>query len=185
MAGGYTVSLPKEDRSFMTKEDMLERIVELLGARVSEEIVLGEISTGASNDLERVTAIVRRMITEFGMSAKLGPMQFGHRQGQVFLGRDIASEQNYSEAIAYEIDQEMRHIVDQCYEKTRALLTEHRSKLELLAQTLLEKETLDGEQIRQLMEYGRLIESKSDGDDGPKITIGGRGFGDDPAPSLS
>ena len=185
MAGGYTVSLPKEDRSFMTKEDILDQVVELLGGRVAEEIVLGEISTGASNDLERVTAIVRRMITEFGMSAKLGPMQFGHRQGQVFLGRDIASEQNYSEAIAYEIDQEMRHIVDQCYEKTRALLTEHRSKLELLAQTLLEKETLDGEQIRQLMEYGRLVDGESDGDDGPKITIGGRGFGDDPAPSLS
>jgi len=185
MAGGYTVSLPKEDRSFMTKEDILDQVVELLGGRVAEEIVLGEISTGASNDLERVTAIVRRMITEFGMSAKLGPMQFGHRQGQVFLGRDIASEQNYSETIAYEIDQEMRHIVDQCYEKTRALLTEHRSKLELLAQTLLEKETLDGEQIRQLMEYGRLVDGESDGDDGPKITIGGRGFGDDPAPSLS
>ena len=185
MAGGYTVSLPKEDRNFMTKEDILDQVVELLGGRVAEEIVLGEISTGASNDLERVTAIVRRMITEFGMSAKLGPMQFGHRQGQVFLGRDIASEQNYSEAIAYEIDQEMRHIVDQCYEKTRALLTEHRSKLELLAQTLLEKETLDGEQIRQLMEYGRLVDGESDGDDGPKITIGGRGFGDDPAPSLS
>ncbi len=181
MAGGYTVSLPKEDRSFMTKEDILDQVVELLGGRVAEEIVLGEISTGASNDLERVTAIVRRMITEFGMSAKLGPMQFGHRQGQVFLGRDIASEQNYSEAIAFEIDQEMRLIVDQCYEKTRALLTEHRSKLDLLAQTLLENETLDGEQIRQLMEYGRLVES----DDGPKITIGGRGFGDDPAPSLS
>ncbi len=181
MAGGYTVSLPKEDRSFMTKEDILDQVVELLGGRVAEEIVLGEISTGASNDLERVTAIVRRMITEFGMSSKLGPMQFGHRQGQVFLGRDIASEQNYSEAIAFEIDQEMRRIVDQCYEKTRALLTEHRSKLDLLAQTLLENETLDGEQIRQLMEYGRLVES----DDGPKITIGGRGFGDDPAPSLS
>ena len=181
MAGGYTVSLPKEDRSFMTKEDILDQVVELLGGRVAEEIVLGEISTGASNDLERVTAIVRRMITEFGMSAKLGPMQFGHRQGQVFLGRDIASEQNYSEAIAFEIDQEMRLIVDQCYEKTRALLTEHRSKLDLLAQTLLENETLDGEQIRQLMEYVRLVES----DDGPKITIGGRGFGDDPAPSLS
>ncbi len=181
MAGGYTVSLPKEDRSFMTKEDILEQVIQLLGGRVAEEIVLGEISTGASNDLERVTAIVRRMITEFGMSAKLGPMQFGHRQGQVFLGRDIASEQNYSEAIAFEIDQEMRLVVDQCYEKTRALLTEHRSKLDLLAQTLLENETLDGEQIRQLMEYGRLVE----GDDGPKITIGGRGFGDDPTPSMS
>lgn len=183
MAGGYTVSLPKEDRSFMTREDILDRVVELLGGRVAEEIVLEEISTGASNDLERVTEMVRRMITEFGMSERLGPMQFGHRQGQVFLGRDIASEPNYSDAIAYEIDKEMRSIVDECYERTRRLLTEHRDKLDLLAQTLLEYETLDGEQIRQLMEYGRLVEG---GDEGPKVTINGRGtFGDSPTPTLS
>ncbi|MCY0876202.1 MAG: ATP-dependent zinc metalloprotease FtsH [Firmicutes bacterium] len=183
MAGGYTVSLPKEDRSFMTREDILDRVVELLGGRVAEEIVLKEISTGASNDLERVTEMVRRMITEFGMSERLGPMQFGHRQGQVFLGRDIASEPNYSDAIAYEIDKEMRSVVDECYERTRQLLTEHREKLDLLAQTLLEYETLDGEQIRQLMEYGRLVEG---GDDGPKLTINGRGnFGDAPTPTLS
>ena len=181
MAGGYTVSLPKEDRSFMTKEDILDRVVELLGGRVSEEIVLGEISTGASNDLERVTEIVHRMITEFGMSERLGPMQFGHRQGQVFLGRDIGHEQNYSDAIAFEIDKEMRSIVDNCYERCRALLREHRVKLDLLAATLLEKETLDGEQIRQLMEYGRLLESE----EGPKVTITGRSsFGDEATPSL-
>jgi cell division protease FtsH len=185
MAGGYTVSLPKEDRRFMTKEDILDQVVELLGGRVSEEIVLGEISTGASNDLERVTQIVRRMITEFGMSDKLGPMQFGHRQGQVFLGRDFTSEQNYSDAIAHEIDKEMRNIVDECYERTRTMLTEHRDKLDLLATVLLEKETLDGEQIRQLMEYGRLVEGDNE-EEGPKITIGGRNpFGDETAPSLS
>ncbi len=186
MAGGYTVSLPKEDRSFMTKEDMLERIVELLGGRVSEEIVLGEISTGASNDLERVTEIVRRMVTEFGMSEKLGPLQFGHRQGgQVFLGRDITSDQNYSDAVAHEIDQEMRAVVDQCYRRTHELLSEKRARLDLLADTLLERETLDGEQIRQLMEYGRFVES-DEGQGGPKISIGGRGtFGDGPAPTLS
>ncbi len=185
MAGGYTVSLPKEDRRFMTKEDILDQVVELLGGRVSEEIVLGEISTGASNDLERVTQIVRRMITEFGMSDKLGPMQFGHRQGQVFLGRDFTSEQNYSDAIAHEIDKEMRNIVDECYERTRTLLNDHRDKLDLLATVLLEKETLDGEQIRQLMEYGRLVEGDNE-EEGPKITISGRNpFGDDPTPSLS
>ena len=188
MAGGYTVSLPKEDRSFMTKEDMLERIIELLGGRVAEEIVLGEISTGASNDLERVTEIVRRMITEFGMSDKLGPLQFGHRQGgQVFLGRDITSEPNYSDTVAYEIDQEMRTLVDQCYRRTHELLSEKRARLDLLAETLLERETLDGEQIRQLMEYGRLVESdESQSQGGPKISIGGRGtFGDDPTPTLT
>ena len=119
------------------------------------------------------------------MSDRLGPMQFGHRQGQVFLGRDIASEPNYSDAIAYEIDKEMRTIVDECYERTRKLLTERRDKLDLLANTLLEKETLDGEQVRQLMEYGRFVEN-ADNDDGPKLTINGRGtFGDDPTPSLS
>ncbi|KUO96417.1 ATP-dependent zinc metalloprotease FtsH [Ferroacidibacillus organovorans] len=182
MAGGYTVSLPKEDRSYMTREDIMERVIELLGGRVAEEIVLGEISTGASNDLERITDIVRRMIMEFGMSERLGPMQFGHRQGQVFLGRDIGSEQNYSDAIAYEIDQEMRSVIDECYERTRALLTEHREKLDLIATTLLEIETLDGEQIRQLMEYGRLVEQ----DDGPKVTINGRSaFGDGPTPTLT
>jgi len=184
MAGGYTVSLPKEDRSFMTREDILDRVVELLGGRVAEEIVLGEISTGASNDLERVTETVRRMIMEFGMSERLGPMQFGHRQGQVFLGRDINSEPNYSDAIAYEIDKEMRAIVDECYKRTQSILTEHRSKLDLLAETLLEIETLDGEQIRQLMEYGRLVDN---GDEGIKVTINGRGtLGDSsPTPTLS
>lgn len=182
MAGGYTVSLPKEDRYFMTKEDILDRIVELLGGRVAEEIVLGEISTGASNDLERITDIVRRMVMEFGMSSKLGPMQFGHRQGQVFLGRDLGSEQNYSDTIAYEIDKEMREIVESCYDRTRKLLTEHRDKLDLLAQTLLEYETLDGEQINQLMEHGRL----SDEDKSPKIKINGMGtFGEGPMPSLT
>jgi cell division protease FtsH len=184
MAGGYTVSLPKEDRSFMTREDILDRVVELLGGRVAEELFLGEISTGASNDLERVTEIVRRMVTEFGMSSRLGPMQFGHRQGQIFLGRDITSEQNYSDAIAYEIDQEMRTIIEECYQRTRELLNEKRGKLELLAQTLLERETLDGEQIRQLMEYGRLVES-DDPQSGPKISITGRGYGDGPAPTLT
>jgi cell division protease FtsH len=186
MAGGYTVSLPKEDRTFMTREDILDRVVELLGGRVAEEIFLGEISTGASNDLERVTEILRRMITEFGMSEKLGPMQFGHRQGgQVFLGRDITSEQNYSEAIAYEIDQEMRTMVDECYQRTRQILTDHRDQLELMAKTLLEVETLDGEQIRQLMEYGRLLES-DDAPTGPRVSINGRNaFGDDPSPTLT
>jgi len=186
MAGGYTVSLPKEDRTFMTREDILDRVVELLGGRVAEEIFLGEISTGASNDLERVTEILRRMITEFGMSEKLGPMQFGHRQGgQVFLGRDITSEQNYSEAIAYEIDQEMRAMVDECYQRTRQILTDHRDQLELMAKTLLEVETLDGEQIRQLMEYGRLLES-DDTPSGPRVSINGRNaFGDDPSPTLT
>ncbi|MBX6394192.1 MAG: ATP-dependent zinc metalloprotease FtsH [Alicyclobacillaceae bacterium] len=162
VAGGYTVMLPKEDRFFMTRSEILDRVSGLLGGRVAEQLVLGEISTGAHNDLERATEIVRRMVTEFGMSEKLGPMQFGHRQGQVFLGRDIAHEQNYSDAIAYEIDKEMRRIIDECYRRTEQVLIEHRDKLELLAQTLMERETIDGEQIKQLMEYGRILDGNND-----------------------
>jgi len=152
MAGGYTVTLPKEDRYFMTRKEMLDRICGLLGGRVAEEIILGEISTGASNDLERVTAIARQMITEYGMSERMGPMQFGSRQQQVFLGKDLSSEQNYSDRIASEIDDEMKRIVESCHDRTRSLLVEHRDKLENLANLLLEKETIDEEQIRTVME---------------------------------
>ncbi|MCO7127746.1 ATP-dependent zinc metalloprotease FtsH [Sporolactobacillus shoreicorticis] len=158
-AGGYTVSLPKEDRYFMTKPELLEKICGLLGGRVAEEIIFGEISTGASNDLQRVTGLARRMVTEFGMSDKLGPMQFGNNDsGQVFLGRDIQNEQNYSDAIAFEIDQEVQRIVKTEYERCKKLLLEHRDKLELIAQTLLKVETLEEEQIKSLYETGKYIE---------------------------
>lgn len=158
-AGGYVVMLPKEDRFFMTKEELFGKITGLLGGRVAEEIVLGDVSTGAHNDFERATGIARRMITEFGMSEKLGPMQFGRSQGQVFLGRDIGHEQNYSDQIAYTIDQEIQKIIFDCYEKCKDMLIKHRDELELVARTLLEVETLDAEQIKQLIENGKL-ESK-------------------------
>ncbi|MGB8955453.1 MAG: ATP-dependent zinc metalloprotease FtsH [Tumebacillaceae bacterium] len=157
MAGGYTVMLPKEDRFFMTRSEMLDKIAGLLGGRVAEEIVLNEISTGAHNDLERVTDIARRMVTEYGMSDKLGNLQYGHRQGgQVFLGRDINHEQNYSDAVALEIDQEMRRIVDESYIKTKDLLIKHRDQLDLLANVLLERETIDKAVIDALMETGKF-----------------------------
>jgi cell division protease FtsH len=155
-AGGYAVMLPKEDRYFMTKPELLDKITGLLGGRVAEEIVFGEVSTGAHNDFQRATGIARRMVTEFGMSDKLGPMQFGQAQGQVFLGRDFNNEQNYSDAIAYEIDLEIQRIIKECYERARNLLTEHRDKLDLIANTLLEVETLDAEQIKHLVDHGRL-----------------------------
>jgi len=164
MAGGYTVMLPKEDRFFMTKSELMDKITGLLGGRVAEELVLGEISTGAHNDFERATNIARRMVTEFGMSEKLGPMQFGRPHGQVFLGRDLGTEQNYSDAIAYEIDREIQRIIRECYERARALLEQHRDELELIAQTLLEKETLDADEIRQLIETGRLDTPAGGGD---------------------
>lgn len=175
-AGGYAVMLPKEDRFFMTKPELLDKIVGLLGGRVSEEIVFGEVSTGAHNDFQRATGIARRMVTEFGMSDKLGPLQFGQSQGgQVFLGRDFHNEQNYSDAIAYEIDLEIQRIIKECYEKARKVLTENRDKLNVIANTLLEVETLDAEQIRHLADHGKLPDRNAaltkDGEQGKDVKV--------------
>lgn len=171
-AGGYAVMLPKEDRYFMTKPELLDKITGLLGGRVAEEIVFGEVSTGAHNDFQRATGIARRMVTEFGMSDKLGPLQFGQAQGQVFLGRDFNNEQNYSDKIAYEIDVEIQTIIKECYARAKNLLTEHREKLDLIANTLLEIETLDAEQIKHLVDHGRLPDrSVSIAKDDMKVTI--------------
>ncbi|PIC56394.1 cell division protein FtsH [Sporosarcina sp. P12(2017)] len=169
-AGGYAVMLPKEDRYFMTKPELLDKIAGLLGGRVSEEIVLGEVSTGAHNDFQRATGIARSMVTEYGMSDKIGPMQFGQTQGgQVFLGRDFNSEQNYSEAIAYEIDSEMQTIIKEQYERTRQILTENRDLLNLIATTLLEVETLDAEQINHLKDHGTLPDRPYENNDGSNV----------------
>lgn len=159
-AGGYAVPLPKEDRTLMTEPELLEKIVGLLGGRVAEEVTFdGEVSTGASNDFQRATGIARKMVTEFGMSKKLGPMQFGDNSGgQVFLGRDIQNDQNYSDQIAYEIDMEVQRIIKECYDRCKQILTEKQDKLELIANTLLEIETLNAEQIRSLMDTGKLPE---------------------------
>lgn len=160
-AGGYAVMLPKEDRYFMTKPELLDKVSGLLGGRVAEDIVFGEVSTGAHNDFQRATSIVRSMVTEYGMSDKLGPMQFGQSQGgNVFLGRDFNSEQNYSDAIAYEIDQEMQRMIKEQYARTKDILTEKRDLLNLIAETLLEVETLDAAQIIHLKEHGTLPERK-------------------------
>ncbi len=159
-AGGYAVMLPKEDRYFMTKPELLDKITGLLGGRVAEEIVFGDVSTGAHNDFQRATGIARRMVTEFGMSEKLGPLQFGQSQGgQVFLGRDINSEQNYSDAIAYDIDLEIQRFIKESYARAKEILTKHRDKLDLIANTLLDVETLDAHQIKHLHEHGKLPET--------------------------
>lgn len=156
-AGGYAVMLPKEDRYFMTKPELLDKISGLLGGRVAEDIMFGEVSTGAHNDFQRATAIARSMVTEYGMSDKIGPIQFGTAQGgNVFLGRDFNSEQNYSDAIAFEIDQEMQRIIKEQYIRTKEILTEKKDLLELIATTLLEVETLDAGQILHLKEHGTL-----------------------------
>ena len=173
-AGGYAVMLPKEDRYFMTKPELLDKITGLLGGRVAEEITFGEASTGAHNDFQRATGIARKMVTEYGMSEKLGPLQFGQASGgQVFLGRDIQNEQNYSDAIAHQIDLEIQRFIKECYERAKQILTENRDKLELVAQTLLEVETLDADQIRHLYDKGKLPELpvKADGGEDVKVNI--------------
>lgn len=158
-AGGYAVMLPREDRYFMTKPELLDKIAGLLGGRVAEDLTFGEVSTGAHNDFQRATAIARSMVTEYGMSDKIGPIQFGQAQGgNVFLGRDFNSEQNYSDAIAFEIDQEIQRIIKEQYIRTKEILTEKKDLLELIAQTLLEVETLDAAQIQHLKEHGTLPE---------------------------
>ena len=154
-AGGYVVMLPKEDRYFMTKPELEDKITGLLGGRVAEDIVFGEVSTGASNDFQRATGLARKMVMEFGMSEKLGPLQFGSGQsGNVFLGRDFQNEQNYSDAIAHEIDTEIQAIINRCYQKAKDILIEKRDQLDLIATTLLEVETLDQKQIHHLLETG-------------------------------
>ncbi|MDQ0340657.1 cell division protease FtsH [Caldalkalibacillus uzonensis] len=154
-AGGYMVPIPKEERFIYTEPELKDRIAGLLGGRVAEEIVFGEVSVGATDDFRKATGLARRMVTEFGMS-KLGPLQFGESQGQVFLGRDIGHERNYSEQIAYEIDQEVRRIINEQYERCKELLIKYRDKLEQVAQTLLEVETLTADQIKEVIETGKL-----------------------------
>lgn len=171
-AGGYTVMLPKEDRYFMTKPELIDKIIGLLGGRVAEEIMLGEVSTGAHNDFERATNIARSMVTEFGMSDKLGPMQFGHPQAQVFLGRDFNRDPNYSDKIAYDIDMEIKRIIDESYIQCKKVLEEHRDELELIAQTLTVKETLDADEIKQLIENGKLDDEEVN--DKVKVQIQGK-----------
>ncbi|MCS7463187.1 ATP-dependent zinc metalloprotease FtsH [Paenibacillus doosanensis] len=162
-AGGYVMMLPKEgeDRMMNTKNELLDKVTGLLGGRVSEELFIGEIGTGAYSDFQRATGIVRKMIMEYGMSDKLGPMQFGNVQGQVFLGRDFGHEQNYSDAIAYEIDQEMQTIIRGCYAKAKETLEKYSDQVRLIAETLLEKETLEKDEIKQLIETGKLDQSGS------------------------
>ncbi|MBH5320689.1 ATP-dependent zinc metalloprotease FtsH [Paenibacillus sp. GSMTC-2017] len=169
-AGGYVIMLPKEDRMLVTKQELLDKVTGLLAGRVAEEIFIGEIGTGAYSDFKSATGIVRSMIMEYGMSDRLGPMQFGSSQGQVFLGRDIGHEQNYSDAIAYEIDQEMQTIINACYDRARKLLNEKSKEMHLIANTLLTQETLEMEQIKSLIENGTLT-SGDGGSEGSSASL--------------
>jgi len=152
MAGGYTLYRPTEDKSYTSKNEMLDSLVGLLGGRVAEALVLGDISTGASNDIERATEIARSMVTKYGMSEKLGPIAFGSDGHQVFLGKDYNNVRNYSESVAAQIDDEIEAIIRNAYARTENILTEHMDKLHLIAQYLFENEKMSGEEFAKAME---------------------------------
>ena len=155
-AGGYTMMLPEEDRSYETKSYYLAQIRVALGGRAAEEIVFNEISSGASGDLQSVTRIVRQMITRLGMSPKLGPMVFGEQQDQVFLGKSLGHERNYGEGVAELIDSEMHDMVTQAYDDVIKMLTDHRDALNNMAAALMEVETINHKQVENLITYGSL-----------------------------
>ena len=149
-AGGFTATIPKEDKNYMTKKQMENSLIMLLGGRVAEALVLGDISTGAQNDIERATKLARAMVTHYGMSDKLGPMTYGSDEEEVFMGRDFGNARNYSEDVASAIDEEMRSFIDVAYNKAEKLLQDNMDKLHRVAQTLLEKETIDGKEFEEL-----------------------------------
>jgi cell division protease FtsH len=150
MAGGFTAYLPEKDRYYMTKKQMENELVSLLGGRVAEALVLEDISTGAQNDIERATKIARKMVTHYGMSNKLGPMTYGTDDEEVFIGRDFGRARNYSEEVAADIDGEMRGLIDRAYNKAEKLLKENINILHRVAEALLEKETLDGQEFEKI-----------------------------------
>lgn len=143
---------PTEDKSFISKTEMLENIISLLGGRASEELVLGDISTGASNDIQRATQIAKAMVTKYGMSEKIGTISLGSDQGEVFLGRDWGQEKSYSEETAGIVDEEIKRIIDKAYENAKEILNEHRDKLDKVAEILVEKEKITGEEFDNIFE---------------------------------
>ncbi len=149
---GYTLALPVEDKFLSARGEMLDDIAMMLGGRVAEAIAMGDITTGASNDIERATKLARQMVTQFGMSEKLGPMTLGEGQHEVFLGRDFSATPNYSQEIAFEIDKEVRRLIDEAYDTAHRILTERREQLDLMADVLVERETVDKEELEALLE---------------------------------
>ena len=172
-AGGYTLMLPKEDRNYATRSELIDRLKVAMGGRVAEEVVLKEISTGASQDIQQASRIVRSMIMQYGMSDVLGPVSYGESaEHQVFLGRDFNQQRNYSEEVASEIDKEVRRYLEEAYEACRTIITENRDKLDLIAKELIERETLTAAELEELMTTGRITEKSERADDthddGPK-----------------
>ncbi len=160
-AGGYNLMLPREETFLETKKELLETISGLLGGRVAEELIFNEVTTGAHNDFEKATKIARAMVTEYGMS-DLGPVQFEHQESSVFLGRDYNKSHNFSSEVAFEIDQEQRKIINECYERTKKIISENLDLLHLIAKTLLEHETITKEEIDYLVKNGCLPDEKEE-----------------------
>ncbi|MBI3332656.1 MAG: ATP-dependent zinc metalloprotease FtsH [Candidatus Omnitrophica bacterium] len=148
---GYTMQMPLEDRYIMTRRELLAKLAVLLGGRAAEEMTFDEITTGAQNDLEMATEIARRMVCEYGMSDRLGSLTYGKREGMIFLGRDIAEERNYSDQTAVIIDQEIRRIIEECHQRAKGILNQHKDRLKRLSDTLLEKEVLDGDEAKRIV----------------------------------
>jgi cell division protease FtsH len=189
MALGYVMYAPQEDKYTYTRQEILARITATLGGRVAEEIIFREITTGAQNDFEQATELARKMVTEYGMSDKLGPLSLGKRHGPVFLGRDLVESRNYSEEIAYEIDKEIRRIIDECYEKARAAIMRHRDPLERIARALLEHESLEAEELEHLFKGEPLARASAEKaapvpDAGSEPAAGARPRPDAPMPHL-
>ena len=160
-AGGYTMNLPTEDKYYETKNEMIDRILVLLGGRAAEKIKLDDISTGASNDIERATKIARQMVTKFGMSDKIGPIHLGSSNDEVFIGRDFVQSKNLSEVLAAEVDSEVRNIIEESYEKCIKLLEQNSDILDNVAKILMEKEKLSGEEFEKVYN-GLSLEDNSE-----------------------
>jgi cell division protease FtsH len=148
---GYTLTLPEEDKFLMTREELADELAMLLGGRVAEELIVGDITTGAANDIERATKVSKQMVTEYGMSDVIGPLTLGQKQHEVFLGRDFQNQPDYSDQVAFEIDNEIRRLIDEAHDEALDILSEHRQKLDELAQLLIERETLDRDEVEAFL----------------------------------
>jgi len=159
-AGGFTRFIPEEDRNLLARTQLQDMLAAMHGGLVAEELVFGEATTGPSDDLQRATSLARQMVTRWGMSEKMGPRTFGRKEEMVFLGREISEQRDYSEKIAEEIDEEVRQIIEQAYQKAKSLLTEHRSRLDSVVAALLEQETIEGETLTKVLK-GEVVHERA------------------------
>jgi cell division protease FtsH len=162
-AGGYTMALPLEDRNYMRRSEMVDQLAMMLGGRTAEEIMFLDPTTGASNDIEKATTLARKMVMEYGMSDRLGPLKYGQPDGEVFLGRDYTSHQDYSDEVASLIDEEVRHLIEQAHDEARTILTTHADALDRIADALIERETLDGKDVKEILHDVPKWEHATDG----------------------